>query len=203
MPQCATACINICAHVKDSAVHVRVRWIMETLKHPACTLGWVVWLCCSCLSPGKATQISHGRNPKGTIQQLKKRRKKNSEKIRIVCIIVQCNFIAKWQMRKECVWMSRSSCWCGWGTAAASSVTWFLSSKLQADMKVTKVEEMKVQMEALYQEIVRLQNVKSSSSTKWVMKGSLKAWSRLEYSLVCVTYCHEIFLLASNVLFFS
>ena len=33
-------------------------------------------------------------------------------------------------------------------------------------MKVTKVEELKVQMEALYQEIVRLQNVKSSSSTK-------------------------------------
>ena len=37
-------------------------------------------------------------------------------------------------------------------------------------MKVTKVEEMKVQMEALYQEIVRLQNTKSSSS-KWVDAG--------------------------------
>ena len=29
-PQCAIACINICAHVKDPVVHVRVRWIMET-----------------------------------------------------------------------------------------------------------------------------------------------------------------------------
>ena len=29
---CAIACINICAHVKDPVVHVRVQWIMETLK---------------------------------------------------------------------------------------------------------------------------------------------------------------------------
>ena len=34
-PPCAIACIYICAHVKDSVVHVRVRWIMETLKQPA------------------------------------------------------------------------------------------------------------------------------------------------------------------------
>ena len=33
--------INISAHVKYPVVHVRVRWIMETLKHPACTVGWV------------------------------------------------------------------------------------------------------------------------------------------------------------------
>ena len=31
-------------HVKDSIVCVRVQWIMETLKHPARTIGWVVWL---------------------------------------------------------------------------------------------------------------------------------------------------------------
>ena len=37
-PPCATACINICAHVKDPVVRVRVRWIMETLKYPACTV---------------------------------------------------------------------------------------------------------------------------------------------------------------------
>ena len=65
---CAIACIYICAHVKDPVVHVRVRWIMGTLKYPACTLGWVARLCCSSLSPGKATQISHGRSPIGTIQ---------------------------------------------------------------------------------------------------------------------------------------
>ena len=29
---CSVACIDICAHVKDPVVHVRVRWIMETLK---------------------------------------------------------------------------------------------------------------------------------------------------------------------------
>ena len=39
VPPCAVACINICAHVRDPVVHVRVRWIMETLKHPACTVG--------------------------------------------------------------------------------------------------------------------------------------------------------------------
>ena len=67
-PPCATACINICAHVKDPVVHVRLRWIMETLKHPACTVGWVARLCRSWLSLGKATRIFHGRNSIGTIQ---------------------------------------------------------------------------------------------------------------------------------------
>ena len=31
-PPCAIGCINICAHVKDPVVHVRVRWIMENTK---------------------------------------------------------------------------------------------------------------------------------------------------------------------------
>ena len=65
---CAITCINICAHVKDPVVHFRVWWIMETLKQPACAVGWVVRLCHSWLSPGKATRISHGRNPVWTIQ---------------------------------------------------------------------------------------------------------------------------------------
>ena len=51
------ACIYICAHVKDPVVHVRVRWIMQTLKHPTCTVGWVPQLCRSWLSLGKATRI--------------------------------------------------------------------------------------------------------------------------------------------------
>ena len=40
-PPCAFACIYICSHVKDPVVHVRVRWIMETLKTPSmhCRLG--------------------------------------------------------------------------------------------------------------------------------------------------------------------
>ena len=40
-PPCANAGINICVPIKDLVAHVRVRWIMETLKHPACTVGWV------------------------------------------------------------------------------------------------------------------------------------------------------------------
>ena len=56
-PPCAIACIYICEHVKDPVVHVKVRWIMETLKHPACTGGWAARLCLSWLSPGKATNF--------------------------------------------------------------------------------------------------------------------------------------------------
>ena len=66
-PPCAIACIYICAHVKDPVFHVRVRWIMETLKHPACTVGWVARLCCSWLSQGKKRQseFSMGEIPMG------------------------------------------------------------------------------------------------------------------------------------------
>ena len=32
-----TSCTNICAHVKDTVVHVRVRWVTETSKYSACT----------------------------------------------------------------------------------------------------------------------------------------------------------------------
>ena len=63
-PPCAFACIYIFAQVKDPVVHVRVRWIMETLKHPACTVSWVAPLCHSWLSPGKTTRISHGSDLK-------------------------------------------------------------------------------------------------------------------------------------------
>ena len=69
---CAIACIYICAQVTDPVVRVRVRWIMETLKHQACTVGWVARLCRIWLSPGKAARISHGRYPIGTIQLFKK-----------------------------------------------------------------------------------------------------------------------------------
>ena len=67
-PPSVIACVYVCAHVKDPVVHVRVRWIMETLKRQACTVGWVTRLCRSWLSPRKATRISHGSNSIGTIQ---------------------------------------------------------------------------------------------------------------------------------------
>ena len=53
--QYTPVCFCICARVKDPTVHVRVWWIMEPLKHPACTIGCVAQFCCSLLSPGKAT----------------------------------------------------------------------------------------------------------------------------------------------------
>ena len=67
-PPCAIASINIFAHVKDPVTHVRVRRVMDTLKHPARTVGWLARLCRSWLSSGRATRFSHGRNPNGTIQ---------------------------------------------------------------------------------------------------------------------------------------
>ena len=73
-----------CVHVKDPVVHVRVQWIMETIKHPACTVGWVAWLSCSWLSPGKATRISHGRNPIWTIQLQKVKKKEKKVSVGIV-----------------------------------------------------------------------------------------------------------------------
>ena len=48
---------------------------MESLKHQACTVGWVT------LSPGKATRNSHRRNPICTIQLQKVYKKKKSKKI--------------------------------------------------------------------------------------------------------------------------
>ena len=71
---------------------------METLKHPACTVGWVIWvarLCRSCLSPGKATRISHGRNPNGTIQLLKI--KKNIKKALFLAVL-WLNFKGLWSV---------------------------------------------------------------------------------------------------------
>ena len=58
-PLCAITCINICEHVKDPVVHVRVWWILETLKHPASSIGWVAGLS-QLPCAGKATWISHG-----------------------------------------------------------------------------------------------------------------------------------------------
>ena len=52
-PPCAIVCTNIRVHVKDPVVHVRVRWMMETRKYPACTAGWIARLCRSWFSPGK------------------------------------------------------------------------------------------------------------------------------------------------------
>ena len=68
-PSFAIACSNTCVHDKDAVVHVIVRWIAETLKHPACTLGWVARLCRSWLS-----RISRGRNPSGQCSCLKKKK---------------------------------------------------------------------------------------------------------------------------------
>ena len=53
---------------------------METLKHPACTVGWVARLCRSWLSPGKATRISHGRNLKRDDSVAKKQKQNKTNK---------------------------------------------------------------------------------------------------------------------------
>ena len=60
IPLCAIACMYICAQVKDPVVHVRIQWIMETLKHPACTLGLVARRCRSWLSRGRQPEFPMG-----------------------------------------------------------------------------------------------------------------------------------------------
>ena len=77
-PPCTIACIYICVCVKDPVVHVRVRWIMETLKHPACTLAWVEWLYCSWLSlPNFPWEKSHRDNTAVKSFYEKKRKKRS------------------------------------------------------------------------------------------------------------------------------
>ena len=76
---CAIACIDICAHGKHPAVHVTVRWIMKTLKHPACTVGWVVQLCRSRLSPKKQPVFPMGEK----VKSKKKRRVKCKSKKKV------------------------------------------------------------------------------------------------------------------------
>ena len=56
---------------------------METLKHPACTVGWVVRLSCSWLSLGEGTpnflwEKSHLDNT-DTVCKKEKKRKKEKE----------------------------------------------------------------------------------------------------------------------------
>ena len=72
-PPCAIAYINTFAHVKDLVVHVRVRWTMETIEHPACNAGCVARLFCSWLSPGKKhPEFPYGRSPKWDSTVVKK-----------------------------------------------------------------------------------------------------------------------------------
>ena len=73
IPPCAITCINMCAHVKDPVVHIRVRWIMETRNHPGCTVGWIARRCRSWLSPGKQSEFFMGEIPMGQIHLFKKK----------------------------------------------------------------------------------------------------------------------------------
>ena len=55
----------ICAHVKDPVVHVRVQRITETLKHPACTVGWVARLFAAGFHQGTQPEFPIGEIPLG------------------------------------------------------------------------------------------------------------------------------------------
>ena len=43
-PQVQLHALTAVLVLEDRVVHVRVPWIMKTIKHPACTMGWVVQL---------------------------------------------------------------------------------------------------------------------------------------------------------------
>ena len=76
---CAITCIHICVHVKDSVVHVRVLWIMKTLKHPACTAGWVARLSQLAFLGGRQLKFLTGEMPLGqySCKKLKVKNKNN------------------------------------------------------------------------------------------------------------------------------
>ena len=103
-PPCATACINICAHIKDLLVHVRVWWIMETLKHPACTVGWVAQLCCSWLSLEKQPEFPTGEIPFG---QYICEKEKKKEKVMIFCVFFLSFSLDMYRVCTGAVWWSK------------------------------------------------------------------------------------------------
>ena len=57
-PRVQSQAFYVCAHVEDPVVQVRVRRIMKTPKHPACTVGWVARLWHSWLSPNFSREKS-------------------------------------------------------------------------------------------------------------------------------------------------
>ena len=64
-PPCVTACVYMCAHVNDPAVHARVRWITETLKHPAWTVRWVARTVAAGFPRGRQPEFPIGEIPLG------------------------------------------------------------------------------------------------------------------------------------------
>ena len=71
-PLCAVVCLNI--RVRDPVVRVRVWWIMEILKHPACTVSWVMRLLQLAFLEESNLNLC-GKNPNGTIQLLDLKKK--------------------------------------------------------------------------------------------------------------------------------
>lgn len=53
------------AHVKDPLVHVRVKWITETQKHPAYIVHWASELVAACFAWGKQPKFLVGEIPEG------------------------------------------------------------------------------------------------------------------------------------------
>ena len=77
-PLCAVTCINTCAHLKDPGVHVRVWWIIETLKHPACIIGWVARLSQLAFPEEKPPKFPMGEIPLGQYSCKEKKEKKST-----------------------------------------------------------------------------------------------------------------------------
>ena len=66
-------------------------------------------------------------------------------------------------MREYCLWICSiisEVCW----VFNIPALTKFYSRKLQSDLKTTKVEEMKMQLETCYKEILRLSTLKQAGA---------------------------------------
>ena len=93
-PPYAITCIDICAHMKNPVVNVRVRWTMQTLKHTACIHRKLGSATLSQLAfPGKSNPNFPWEKPQRENTAVKKERIKERSRTRIDYSLQLCKLI--------------------------------------------------------------------------------------------------------------
>ena len=87
-PRVQSHALTFCSHVKDSVVLVRVRWIIEKVKHPACTVTWLARICRNWLFSGKQPEFRMGEIPMEQYSCEKKSLFQNILKKKLVLYVV-------------------------------------------------------------------------------------------------------------------
>ena len=68
-------------HFEDPIAQVKVRRIMETLKHPVCTVSWVARLCRRWLSSGESDPIFPREKSQWNHTVTRKKKKKSHTEV--------------------------------------------------------------------------------------------------------------------------